>query len=201
MLYRRVLLGGAICLIAAGGTVLGADYARGRAYRDEHVDISGVDNAGRAGSHLLRGAQPSTTGFHALRRLGVDTVVSFTTGDDDVSGEQAVVEGLGMRYVHLPWSAMHEPPPEHLSAFLALLHEHPNDTVFVHCKAGADRTGAMIASYRVLVEHWSPRDAIAEMNAFGFHWLFHPQLQAYVYALDQTARSSRVNSRYAAGTK
>ena len=36
--------------------------------------------------------------------------------------------------------------------------------VFVHCKHGADRTGTMVAFYRILFEGWSKDEAIREMK-------------------------------------
>ena len=43
--------------------------------------------------------------------------------------------------------------------------------VLVHCQHGADRTGSMIAVYRVIVQGWSKDDAIREMKegGYGFH--------------------------------
>ena len=52
--------------------------------------------------------------------------------------------------------------------------------VFVHCKRGADRTGVFVAAYRIAFDHWTPTQAMAEMNAFHYHYLFLPHLQRYV---------------------
>jgi protein tyrosine/serine phosphatase len=57
--------------------------------------------------------------------------------------------------------------------------------VFVHCRRGADRTGVVVAVYRVCVEGWTKEDAIAEMMTGGFH--FHSSWQhlvRYVRDLD-----------------
>lgn len=172
--------GVAALLVAVGGAVAGADFVRGRPYAAERVYIDGVENAGRVNTHLYRGAQPSKAGLRALKNLGVDTVVSLTLGRDEISGEKDDVEALGMRYVHLPWSTVRDPPPERVSAFLALLTSLPNETVFVHCKAGVDRTGVMVAAYRIAVDQWRSDSALAEMNAFHFHSVFLPHLARYV---------------------
>lgn len=175
--------------LAVGLTIGLADTLRGRAYSAEHITIEGVGNAGRVNDHLYRGGQPSTEGLQALKALGVQTVVSFTLGSDDdvaVNKERDDVEALGMRFVHLPWSTTQIPPSEHIAAFLDLLRSSPNETVFVHCKAGVDRTGVMVASYRVAVDHWPADRAMAEMNAFRFHWIFFPHLARYVGNLPTT---------------
>ena len=40
--------------------------------------------------------------------------------------------------------------------------------VFVHCWKGDDRVGFYVAAYRIVVDGWSPDDAIREM--FQFHY-------------------------------
>ncbi|HWB29136.1 MAG TPA: hypothetical protein VG736_01445, partial [Vicinamibacterales bacterium] len=104
MKVRAIVVGtvlAAVLVVIAG---IARERFRGRPYAFEHVDIPGIENAGRINARLYRGAQPSTAGFVELQRLGVRTVVSLTIGHDDQRGEKDVVERLGMRYVHLPWS-------------------------------------------------------------------------------------------------
>ena len=42
--------------------------------------------------------------------------------------------------------------------------------VFMHCRSGVDRTGFVVAKYRVLVQGWSKADARKEMKEQGNHW-------------------------------
>lgn len=53
--------------------------------------------------------------------------------------------------------------------------------VYVHCLKGVDRTGAVIAYYRVKICNWTPDQAINEMLALGFHrlryWYWIPILR------------------------
>jgi protein tyrosine/serine phosphatase len=39
----------------------------------------------------------------------------------------------------------------------------------VHCRQGADRTGAIVALYRVVVQGWSKQKALLEMKDGGYH--------------------------------
>lgn len=60
-----------------------------------------------------------------------------------------------------------------------------NQPMLVHCRHGADRTGTMIAAYRVVVQGWSKADALNEMQSGGFG--FHPiwsNLPAQIECLD-----------------
>ncbi len=39
--------------------------------------------------------------------------------------------------------------------------------VFVHCKRGADRTGTVIACYRINHDHWQNQKALTEAKYLG----------------------------------
>ncbi|MEJ2088841.1 MAG: tyrosine-protein phosphatase, partial [Gammaproteobacteria bacterium] len=41
------------------------------------------------------------------------------------------------------------------------------ERVLVHCSAGTQRTGAVIALYRLFVQGWTPDAAMAEMEQYG----------------------------------
>lgn len=42
-----------------------------------------------------------------------------------------------------------------------------NQPILVHCAGGRDRTGAVVATFRVLYQHWLPAHANAEAQEFG----------------------------------
>jgi protein tyrosine/serine phosphatase len=52
--------------------------------------------------------------------------------------------------------------------------------VLVHCIAGAQRTGGVIATYEILVEHRSPAEAFAQMRSFGHDPTANPHLLEYL---------------------
>jgi protein tyrosine/serine phosphatase len=72
-----------------------------------------------------------------------------------------------------------EPDDDKVERFLRIVTDPSRTPVFVHCQHGADRTGMMVAMYRVVVQGWSKADAIDEMRrgGFGFHpiWRVLPQ--------------------------
>jgi protein tyrosine/serine phosphatase len=175
-LLKYVLIAG---LLGAGA--IGTYEVRwALSYRSEKLSLDGVGNFGRMNAHLYRGAQPSPEGFANLRRLGVETVVRLSLNEEAAQQERQLVESLGMEFVSLPWSTAHQPNPDQIATFLSLVKEHPEKTYFLHCKAGADRTGVFVALYRIVVDRWSTVRAIDEMKAFRYRTLFLPHLQEYV---------------------
>lgn len=138
----------------------------------------GVPNFGQVTPSLYRGGLLNTTGLKALKRLGINVVVD--THANDVT-EQREVERLGMKYVAIPW---HCPWPhdEVFAKFLKVVHENKGKKLFVHCRLGDDRTGMMVAAYRMAEESWTAEEAMKEMKSFGFtraHHFICPSLAAY----------------------
>lgn len=132
----------------------------------QRLALAGVPNFGDVTPTLYRGAQPTAPGFQALQQMGIAMVVNFRPENRET--EQQIVTRLGMQYVSLPWSCRH-PSNALVAAFLQLLRDNPSKKIFIHCHYGVDRTGLMIAAYRMAVEGWTPAQTTAEMHAFGFN--------------------------------
>jgi len=134
----------------------------------EKLNVRGIPNAGKVSDTLYRGAQPRALGYQQLKDLGVAIVVDLrNTGPK--SPERSTVETLGMRYVSISTSAFFGPSDTEVANFLKLIHDNPEQKIFVHCYFGDDRTGVMIASYRMAEQHWTADQAYNEMRFFHFH--------------------------------
>jgi tyrosine-protein phosphatase SIW14 len=143
----------------------------------------GLPNFGRVTESLYRGGQPTSDGFKTLHAMGVGMVVNLRDDRAEMATEQRQVESLGMKYIGIPWSASHKPSSAQVVEFLDLIRANPNTKIYVHCRRGADRTGVMIAAYRIAVEHKSVAEAVSEMHRFHYDWLFRPQLERYIESL------------------
>jgi tyrosine-protein phosphatase SIW14 len=141
--------------------------------------VKGISNFGKVSPNLYRGGQPSRQGFEALSKMGVDIVVD--TRGNRAKTEGKVVKHLGMKYVSIPWHCPF-PHDEAFARFLKLMKDNPHKKIFVHCRLGDDRTGMMVAAYRMALEDWSAADAMLEMQHFGFnreHHFICPRLASY----------------------
>jgi protein tyrosine phosphatase (PTP) superfamily phosphohydrolase (DUF442 family) len=162
---------------AAPQTNQGAKSPTARAI-GRKLQEKGVPNFGEVTPTLYRGGLPSDKGFKALARMGVNLVV-----DTHAAGksEEKEVRKLGMQYVTIPWHCPW-PKDEVFAKFLKVLRENDGKKVFVHCRLGDDRTGMMVAAYRMAEEGWSADEAMEEMKAFGFsrsHHALCPGLAGY----------------------
>lgn len=146
----------------------------------EKLKLAGVPNAGKISEALLRGAQPSEQGLAELKKLGVTTVVDLRGNRGPVTHERAMVEALGMRFLDIPVGGWSAPSNAQVAEFLRLFRDDPTQKVFVHCYYGADRSGVMVAAYRIAQQNWTADQAVAEMYSFGFHYHWYPGMKAYV---------------------
>lgn len=164
-------------------------HADTSAYVPHKLKIPGVRNAGESTPELLRGAQPTEEGFASLAKLGVQIVVDLRKGDRQSEREE--VTRLGMKYVSIPWYCM-RPDDAVVAEFLELLQKNPGGKVFVHCREGIDRTGMLIAAYRMTAEGRTAAQAMAEMRTYGFSFTHHltcPGLAGYEESFPTTFAS------------
>ena len=101
--------------------------------------------------------------MRSLKDRGILTVVNLRSFHSD----RDEIGNTGLAYEHIYMKAWH-PERKEVVRFLQLVTDPKRTPVLVHCQHGADRTGTMIALYRVAVQGWSKEDAIREMTKGGF---------------------------------
>ncbi len=137
-----------------------------RAVSSERIyNLPGLSNVGRVAPGVLRGAQPGSDGYATLKAMGIKTVIDMRTSES----EQKQVEAAGMRAIAVPIEMSRKGLKEKVEQVVALMSDPANQPVYVHCRHGQDRTGIVVAAYRIKLQGWSLADAEAEMQAFGFN--------------------------------
>lgn len=139
-----------------------------------------LPNFHKVSDELSRGAQPDREGFIHLRETGFKTVLNLR----GLHTDRWLIRDLGFSYQRIRmWTW--DPEKEDISRFLRIMaYAKCMGTlpVFIHCLHGSDRTGCMVAAYRVRVQGWSKDEAIKEMvdGPFGFHHLWEEVLTKFV---------------------
>jgi protein tyrosine phosphatase (PTP) superfamily phosphohydrolase (DUF442 family) len=117
-------------------------------------------------ARLGTSGQPTQGQLAAIAAAGYRTVVNLALHDDprySLPDERGVVEGLGMRYVHIP-VAFNAPTEADLLAFFDSMRAHGGQPLWVHCAANL-RVSAFLGLWRVIVEGASREAAFAPLHA------------------------------------
>ena len=131
------------------------------------LDAPGVANFHQVDDHIYRGAQPTAEGFKNLAKLGIRTVIDLRGGREMGGDEKKIVEAAGMHYVHVPFAGLRAPSDEQIATVFAVFNDPSAWPVFVHCRRGADRTGTVVACYRIAHDRWDNQKALSEAESHG----------------------------------
>lgn len=145
------------------------------------LHLHGVSDVGKLNDSLYRGSQPNEHGLRELKKLGVTTIIDLRGEKQGlVKSERKRAQALGMRVINIRASGWSAPRDKEIVEFLSLTQQRPKQVIFVHCWLGDDRTGVFFATYRMVVDHWTPQQALAEMDHFHFKKFWHPGMKKYV---------------------
>lgn len=127
-----------------------------------------LPNFHRINAILYRGGQPKDNGFERLAAIGIKTVINLRDDDKREDAEEKEVRALGMRYFNVPLNNLFgRPSDEQMNRLLSIINAPENQPIFIHCKRGSDRTGTVIAVYRIEHDGWSCEQAKAEAKRYG----------------------------------
>ena len=137
---------------------------------------------------LFRSAELDGSDAAKLHELGIKSIVNLRHfsrgGDRRAFGDQFWLANKPLQ----SW----EIKPAQIAEILRTIRERQKEgAVLVHCYHGADRTGLVVAMYRVIYQGWSLDAARSEMidGGYGFHSMWQdiagfltPQNEALVRA-------------------
>jgi tyrosine-protein phosphatase SIW14 len=155
-----------------------------------HLKAKGIPNFGQVRPTLYRGGQPSAEGFEKLAHMGIEIVVDTGRSRRD----ETLIRNLGMTYISLPWYCPF-PKDKVFAQFIEITRENRGKKIFVHCRLGDDRTGMMIAAYRMGQQGWTAKEAMQEMHEFGYrgvHHLMCPGLARYEKSFPERFKNETV---------
>jgi len=131
-----------------------------------------VSNFGKVTEGIYRGGRPRKAGIEELKAMGLKTIINLDgiapmQETDDGRDERKWTTDAGIKYIYIPMSPIAAPTTELIDAALKQMLDPANQPVFVHCYRGSDRTGMVIAAYRITVDGWPVERAFEEMKRYG----------------------------------
>jgi uncharacterized protein (TIGR01244 family) len=120
---------------------------------------------------LFRGGQPKKDGIKKLADLGIKTIVNLRGESDDTKAEEHEAKSFGMRFFNVPMSSAGRPTEEQVKLIFEIIESSENAPVFVHCRRGSDRTGVIIALFRIKYNGWNDTQALDEAKRFGLGFI------------------------------
>lgn len=130
--------------------------------------VKDLPNLYKVNGHLYRGGQPTEAGIAELKRLGVKTIIDLRDADDQARKEEGWAKAAGIRFINVPESNWFKPKTDNIDAIIRQIDTPENQPVFIHCQRGSDRTGTVVAIYRITHEGWTGKQANDEAKKFGF---------------------------------
>lgn len=165
-MIRYLLALGFLVLVAFSSVVSARDVTWAKP-----MTLAGMPNLNQVAPNLYRSAQPTAEGFKSAKsQLHLHTVLNLR----ESSGDNVLLAGTQIVNLSVPMNAMNITNAEIVAALKIITAEKAKGPILVHCLHGSDRTGVVIAMYRILYQGWSKEQAIDEMRngGFNFHSIF-----------------------------
>ncbi|WP_425235767.1 tyrosine-protein phosphatase [Ulvibacterium sp.] len=145
------------------------------------VESKYFKNLYRINDSIYRSEQPSRKGFRELEAIGVKTIINLRRLKED--DKKAKGTDLQLKKIPLRAAKMVEADINNV-LYTIQISEKP---ALIHCWHGSDRTGVIIAAYRVVFENWEKERAIREFkrNEFGYHERWYPNLLELILNLEE----------------
>ena len=91
----------------------------------------------------------------------------------------------------MPFARFGRPSDEEIDAVLKLINSPDSQPIFIHCKRGADRTGTVVATFRIEHDGWTSEQAKAEANRYGLGF-WEVKMKDYIHDYyDRKVRRTR----------
>lgn len=134
---------------------------------------------------IYRGGQPSDEAMSLLSKEKFKTIISlqnpgFPQERGAIAHEKEQAKSLGIEWLNIPLPVKGDPPMDMVNQLLKLAHDPNHQPIYIHCTHGRDRTGTMVAAYRITYDGYSGQQALTEMQGFGFKKENYPDFAKFV---------------------
>lgn len=138
----------------------------------EKIEVGELHNLYKVDNDVYRAEQPTNQDFLELEKMGIKTVLclrNYHDDEDEIKGTNLVLKIVRMKASKISYQ-------EILKALQAI--KDAEKPVLVHCWHGSDRTGCIIAAYRMVFNNWTKEEAIFELRykPYRYNWREFPNI-------------------------
>ncbi len=162
---RRLIASVLVLLVLLAGIIWYADDGH-ELFWPKRWGVVQQDAIYRSGEPL-----PVATG-RAVKAHGIRTIIDLgahTPGTEEEIAAQQTAEELGVTRYRFGLIGDATGDPNDYVAALHLMNDPANQPVWVHCAAGSERTGMLIALHRIINEGWDVDRAYDETHQYDHH--------------------------------
>lgn len=139
------------------------------------INAGDFSNLYQISDKLYRSEQPENNDWNVLNEKGVITVINLRRRDTNAEAPSG-----NIKRVHLRMRAG-KIEAEKVAECLRIIYASEGK-VLVHCLHGSDRTGCVVACYRMVYCGWTREQAINEFlqDTFGYHRFWFPGILKFL---------------------
>ena len=146
----------------------------------QKINLPGLVNFYKVDNELFRSEQPDHEQLIKLDSLGVKTILNLRHTHNDkhyAHGTNLVLHQISIN----TWTISYD---DIVSALKCI--KSAKKPVLIHCLHGSDRTGCIVAAYRITVNGWTKEEAIREFKegGYGYHSSWFPNILRLLNSLD-----------------
>lgn len=156
------IIGLVFCLLAIGG------QAQQNKQWATPVESKHIENFYRVDDGVYRSGQPTAAAFREMEQLGIKEVLNlrnYHSDKDEAEGTNIKLHRVAMTAHSSEWDKLVEA--------LRII-KNRKEPIVIHCWHGSDRTGLVVALYRLVFQGWTKEEALYELEngGFGYHKVY-----------------------------
>jgi protein tyrosine/serine phosphatase len=141
---------------------------------------SKLGNFYQVSTNLYRSEQPGEKDMEMLQQFGIKSILNLREHHNDTN--ETTKTALTHYRVEMNAGSINK---EAVRQALAIIKNAPKP-ILIHCWHGSDRTGLIVAMYRITEQHWTREKAIDELEhgGYGYHEKTYPNIVDFIRTVD-----------------
>lgn len=166
------------CVLLVGYGTLPAAAQR-KAKWAQPVESKHVENFYKVDNGVYRSGQPSAEAFKEMEQMGMKEVLNLRNYHSD----KDEAEGTNIKLNRVAMDA-HSSKFDELVEAIRII-KNRKGPIVIHCWHGSDRTGLVVALYRIVFQNWTKEDALDELEngGYGYHKVYG-NIKTFIRNLD-----------------